>query len=130
MTISCTALGPDLELDVLPRNIGETGTSLRFVLLSEPEDYIRGFLNRESESLGLGWQRAGQSGAARSGEGFRRSLRELRKKRGFSQEGLAIESEYDRSYMGRLERGEANPSLRMIFALCKLLRVKPSELLN
>ncbi len=63
-------------------------------------------------------------------EAFGTALRELRKERGFSQEGLAIESEYDRSYMGRLERGEANPSLRMIFALCKLLRVKPSELLK
>ncbi len=56
-------------------------------------------------------------------------LRELRRARGLSQERLALEAGYDRSYVGELERGEKSPSLRTIFRLARAIGVSPSALL-
>jgi transcriptional regulator with XRE-family HTH domain len=61
---------------------------------------------------------------------FGNRVRELRKKRGLSQEGLALESDLDRSYVGGVERGERNISLENIEKLAKALGVHPSELLR
>jgi transcriptional regulator with XRE-family HTH domain len=60
---------------------------------------------------------------------FGNRVRELRKKKGLSQEGLALESGLDRSYVGGVERGERNISLENIEKLARALRVHPSELL-
>ncbi len=57
-------------------------------------------------------------------------LRQLRKERGLSQEKLALESGYHRTYISLLERGQKNPSLRTIFELAKALEVAPSEIVE
>lgn len=41
---------------------------------------------------------------------------------GISQEQLALDAEYNRSYIGKIERGEANISLRTLCRLCIVLR--------
>ena len=57
-------------------------------------------------------------------------LRQLRKERCLSQEELASESGYHRTYISLLERGQKNPSLRTIFELAKALEVAPSEIVK
>jgi transcriptional regulator with XRE-family HTH domain len=57
-------------------------------------------------------------------------LRQLRQERGLSQEELALESGYHRTYISQLERGQKNPSLRTIFQLAKALEVEPSEIIE
>ena len=61
---------------------------------------------------------------------FGARLRELRKAVGLSQEKLALQSELDRSYVGQVERGERNISLKNIVKLASALDVAPSELLK
>jgi transcriptional regulator with XRE-family HTH domain len=60
---------------------------------------------------------------------FGQRLRQLRDERGFSQEGLALESGIARSYLGGIERGEKNPALDHIVRLSTTLDVQPSELM-
>jgi transcriptional regulator with XRE-family HTH domain len=52
----------------------------------------------------------------------------LRKKRGFSQEGFAHECGFHRSYMGAVERGEKNITLAMVNKVAKALKMSLSEL--
>lgn len=59
---------------------------------------------------------------------FGRNLRRLRKERGHSQEGFALASGVDRSYVGGLERGDRNPALSMIIRLAEALDVPPRML--
>lgn len=54
-------------------------------------------------------------------------LRRLRMSMGKSQEDFAFDVEIDRSYMSRLERGMAQPTLGMIFVLAKHLGLSASE---
>jgi transcriptional regulator with XRE-family HTH domain len=61
---------------------------------------------------------------------FGNQLRDIRTKKGFSQEGLALECGLDRSYVGGVERGERNISLINIIRLAEALNVKPTELLK
>ncbi len=62
-------------------------------------------------------------------EAFGAVLREARKERGLSQEGLGFESGYHRTYVSLLERGLKSPSLQTIFELARALDIRPSELL-
>lgn len=48
-------------------------------------------------------------------------LRELRRERGLSQEGLGFESGYHRTYISLLERGLKSPSLQTVFDLARSL---------
>jgi len=57
-------------------------------------------------------------------------LRKLRKAKGYSQEGFALECGLDRSYVGAVERGERNLSLRTIKTIAKRLSVTLSELFD
>jgi transcriptional regulator with XRE-family HTH domain len=54
----------------------------------------------------------------------------LRKAAHLSQETLAFQSDLDRSYVGQVERGEGNISLKNIGKLARALNVTPAELLQ
>jgi transcriptional regulator with XRE-family HTH domain len=55
-------------------------------------------------------------------------IRELRKKAGYSQEGFADAAGVHRTYMGTLERGEANVSLGNLHKISKALGITLAEL--
>ncbi len=57
-------------------------------------------------------------------------LRELRTKKGLSQEKLALESGVHRTYISQLERGLKSPSLKMVFALSRTLGSNPADLVR
>ena len=59
---------------------------------------------------------------------FGRRVRALRKAAHLSQEKLAFQSDLDRSYIGQVERGECNISLKNIGKLARALNVAPAEL--
>lgn len=59
---------------------------------------------------------------------FGQRIREIRRKEGISQEGLAHIAGLDRTYIGGIERGLRNPSLRNIGKIAKALKVKPKDL--
>lgn len=61
-------------------------------------------------------------------KGFGQKLRQLRKCEGFSQEAFALECGLDRSYVGAIERGERNLSLRNIEVVADKLNLIISEL--
>ena len=61
---------------------------------------------------------------------FGRRVASLRHERGLSQERLALDAGLDRSYMGRIERGEVSVSLDRIWGIADALGVKPAELFN
>jgi transcriptional regulator with XRE-family HTH domain len=61
---------------------------------------------------------------------FGRRLALLRKKQGWSQERLALESGLARSYLGGVERGQRNIALLNILRLARSLECEPSELLS
>ena len=61
---------------------------------------------------------------------FGKRVRELRKRKGFSQERLAEESELDRSFMSGIERGVENPTLYTIQAIAEGLGVTVGELMK
>jgi transcriptional regulator with XRE-family HTH domain len=55
-------------------------------------------------------------------------MRTLRKARKLSQEAVALTSGLDRSYLGRIERGEVNVSLVNIERIAAALEVAAEEL--
>ena len=59
---------------------------------------------------------------------FGARVRQLRESTELSQEAFAIQSGIARSYMSRLERGRANPSLDAIYALASELGVDVIDL--
>ena len=58
-----------------------------------------------------------------------RNIRTLRRERGLSQEDLADEIGVHRTYMGGVERGERNLTLRSLERLAERLGVSPLSLL-
>lgn len=61
---------------------------------------------------------------------FGQRLVELRKRLGWSQEKLALESGLARSYLGGVERGRRNIALVNIYKLAETLNVPPATLLE
>lgn len=59
---------------------------------------------------------------------FSDNLRRFRENLGMTQEQLGEAAEFDRSYIGGIERGERNPSLDAILRLASALRVAPGRL--
>lgn len=55
---------------------------------------------------------------------FGKRVREVRKSKGISQERLAEMAGIDRSYMGNIERGEKNITLKKAYEICDALDVK------
>jgi transcriptional regulator with XRE-family HTH domain len=64
------------------------------------------------------------------GKTFGQKVRDLRRERGFSQEELAARAGVHRTYLGGIERGERNPSLKNIAAIANALGVRLSNLFN
>ncbi len=60
---------------------------------------------------------------------FGAKLREKRKSLGISQDKMALLAEIDRSYAGRIERGEVNITLEKAYQLAEVLGCDVRELL-
>lgn len=54
---------------------------------------------------------------------FGRRVREIRESKKISQEKLAEMANIDRSYMGNIERGEKNITLKKVYDICDALEV-------
>jgi transcriptional regulator with XRE-family HTH domain len=61
---------------------------------------------------------------------FGKHLREIRLKQNLSQVDLAYKGNFDRNYIGMLERGERNPSLKNLQRLADALEIALPELLK
>lgn len=59
---------------------------------------------------------------------FGERVKQLRLQKGLSQENLAFRSEIHRTYLGGIERGERNPSLKNIAAIAEGLGITLSML--
>jgi transcriptional regulator with XRE-family HTH domain len=57
-------------------------------------------------------------------------VRELRAYRGLSQEALGYAAGLHRNYVGAIERGELNPTIRTVLRLAVGLQVRPSRLVQ
>lgn len=58
-----------------------------------------------------------------------KKIKALRLKDGISQEDLAYKAGIERSYMGKIERGEGNPSFKKLVDIANALKVTPKELI-
>lgn len=58
------------------------------------------------------------------------NILKLRKRRGLSQEELAVDAEIDVTYLRGIERGRRNPSLMVMVRLANQLGVHPTKLLQ
>jgi transcriptional regulator with XRE-family HTH domain len=56
------------------------------------------------------------------------AIRQTRKRKGISQEQLALMAEVDRSYMGRVERGDNNVAILTLAKIAKTLGVAVAEI--
>lgn len=63
-------------------------------------------------------------------QAFAKVLREARLKHGLSQEKLAFEAGYHRTYIGMLERGLMNPSLETVLSLATTLEIPAADLVQ
>lgn len=57
-------------------------------------------------------------------------IRELRVERGMSQEALAFEAGLAVNSIATIERGEANPSIAVLLAIARILKVKLRDLMD
>ncbi|MBU1088506.1 helix-turn-helix domain-containing protein [Patescibacteria group bacterium] len=55
-------------------------------------------------------------------------IRKIRKEKGLSQERLAFEAGLNRAYIGYIERGERNPSIKVVARIAKILKISLNEL--
>ncbi|MFV5374270.1 helix-turn-helix domain-containing protein [Acinetobacter calcoaceticus] len=56
-------------------------------------------------------------------------IRNRRIQRGFTQEAIALQCGIDRSYMGRIERGEVNLTVEKLYEIASVLEISAKELL-
>lgn len=56
------------------------------------------------------------------------NVRTYRKALRLSQEQLALDADVDRSFVSRIERGLANPSLQVLCKIASVLKVHPKAL--
>lgn len=61
---------------------------------------------------------------------FGQRIAELRKEMGISQEVLAFNCKFDRTYIGYIERGEKSPTINTIARLAKGLNISLHELFS
>ena len=62
-------------------------------------------------------------------EKFGQKLQQVRKSKGVTQEELAVKVSMDRTYIGLIERGERNPTVRTLYKISKALKVDSCDLL-
>ena len=60
---------------------------------------------------------------------FGEKVRSVRTAKGISQDKLAVKTQIDRSYIGRIDRGEVNITLDKLYLLASALECEPEELL-
>ena len=63
-------------------------------------------------------------------DSFGGAVRETRARRGLSQEALGARARLHRNYVGAIERGEINPTLRVLYKLARGLELPEWELLK
>jgi transcriptional regulator with XRE-family HTH domain len=63
-------------------------------------------------------------------EGLARNIKDLRGKRGLSQERLALAAQVDRTLISKIERCIANPTLEILVKIAFTLEITLSELLD
>ena len=56
-------------------------------------------------------------------------IRKQRTQQGITQESLALQCGIDRSYMGRIERGEVNLTVEKLYEIASVLGASEKELL-
>ena len=61
---------------------------------------------------------------------FGNTLKQIRRKKSWSQEELAYKSGLDRTYISLLERGLRNPTLLTIFSLANCLGYQPNQFIK
>lgn len=54
----------------------------------------------------------------------------LREKKGLTQEQLCLLCDINRSYLFKIEKGLANPSVKILNKICRVLRIKICDLLK
>lgn len=67
---------------------------------------------------------------AESAQAFGDVVRQMRLAVGQSQEGLAYEANVERSYYGRIERGESQPTLYVVFKVAQALGIDSGALVS
>lgn len=58
-----------------------------------------------------------------------KNVRQIRERKSFTQEELALEAGLNRAYIGYIERGERNPSTATLEKISKALKVTLKDLL-
>ncbi len=58
-----------------------------------------------------------------------KKLREMRERKNLSQGEVASASEISLYYYGGIERGEENPTITVLENICKVLKIKSSDIL-
>lgn len=58
------------------------------------------------------------------------AIRRIRNNQGISQENLALLAEVDRSYVGRVERGDNNVALLTLLKIAQALRISLKDLMK
>jgi transcriptional regulator with XRE-family HTH domain len=61
---------------------------------------------------------------------FGQALREIRKEAGISQEKLADDGGFDRTFISLIERGINSPTIRTVVKLAGVLKVAPSKVVG
>ncbi len=59
-----------------------------------------------------------------------RNVKKFRVRKGWSQEDLAFEADFHRTYISGIERGVRNPTVAVIARLAEALGVRPGRLLD
>ncbi|HRM16495.1 MAG TPA: helix-turn-helix transcriptional regulator [Acinetobacter parvus] len=57
------------------------------------------------------------------------NIKKVRKNKAINQEQLALLTSIDRSYIGRIERGEVTITVEKLYEIAKILEVMPQSLL-
>jgi len=58
-----------------------------------------------------------------------KEISKIRKERDLSQEDLALDCYIDRSYLAEIEEGKTNPTLKILFKISSVLKIKLSDIL-